>query len=161
MNVKPSKRFSCRIFRPRPQGPESCEIGVCRGYNPTMDLEWLRQECLSLPHTTEHLRWEDYLVFKVGGKMYAIASFEPGETWLSLKSTDEDFYSLADGENVIPAPHLARAKWIALTSNTALPPAEVQRLLRQAHSLIFAKLPRKTQEKLTKKAGGPARTRKK
>jgi len=95
--------------------------------------------------------WEDHLVFKVGGKMYAITSFEPGETWLSLKCTDEDFYGLADGENVIPAPYLARAKWLALTSNTALPPAEVQRLLRQSHELVFSKLPRKTRERLGKK----------
>jgi predicted DNA-binding protein (MmcQ/YjbR family) len=122
-----------------------------------MDLEWLRRECLLLPHTTEHVRWEERLVFKVGGKMYAVTSFEPSGVWLSVKSSDEDFYGLVDDENVIPAPYLARAKWIALTSNRALPPAEVQRLLRQAHALVFAKLPKRMREKLSKKAARPAR----
>ena len=126
--------------------------GAVYGYNRSMDLEWLRCECLSLPHTTEHVAWEEHLVFKVGGKMYAVTSFEPGPTWLTVKASEEDFYNLPDGENVIPAPYLARAKWISLTSNRALPPAEVQRLLRQAYRLVFAKLPKKTQQKLTPKS---------
>jgi len=77
--------------------------------------------------------------------------------WLSVKCSDEDFYGLVDAENVIPAPYLARAKWIALASPRALPPAEVERLLRQAYALVFAKLPRKTREKLSRKATRPAR----
>lgn len=122
-----------------------------------MDVEWLRRECLSLPHTTEHVRWEDHLVFKVGGKMFAITSFEPPGMWLSVKCSEEDFYGLVDGENVIPAPYLARARWIALASPRALPPAEVERLLRQAHALVFAKLPKRTRERLSKQASRPAR----
>lgn len=125
-----------------------------------MDIEWLRQQCLSLPHTTEHVVWEDHLVFKVGGKMYAVTSFEPTRTWLSLKCSDEDFFSLTEHEDVIPAPYLARAKWIALLNNTALPPPEVKRLLRQAHDLVFAKLPRKTLEKLDKNSVRAGRRRK-
>ena len=124
---------------------------------PVMDLDWLRKECLALPHTTEHVQWENHLVFKVGGKMYAVASFEPGPVWLSVKASDDDFYGLPDGERVIPAPYLARAKWIALTSNTSLPPDEVRRLLRQAYELVFAKLPRKTQQSRSKKSLTSAR----
>lgn len=128
---------------------------------PTVVLDWLRKECLALPHTTEHVVWQDHLVFKVGGKMYAVTSFEPGPNWLSLKCTDEDFYGLVDHENVIPAPYLARAKWIALTSNRALPAPEVQRLLRQAHSLIFAKLPGRTRERLSKSPAVSTRKKRK
>ena len=37
-----------------------------------MSIDWLRAFCLSLPHTTEQIQWGDNLVFKVGGKMYAV-----------------------------------------------------------------------------------------
>ncbi len=34
----------------------------------------------SLPHATEQVQWEDNLVFKVGGKMFAVAALEPDAT---------------------------------------------------------------------------------
>ncbi len=37
-----------------------------------------------------------------------------------------------------PAPYLARAKWVQLTSNDALPDAELAAYLDQAHALIVA-----------------------
>jgi len=113
-----------------------------------MDIDWLRAHCLSLAHTTEKLQWGDALVFKVGGKMYAVVSLEPDETWLSFKSSPEDFAALTERPGVVPAPYLARAQWVALETETALPRAELQRLLATAHSLIFAKLPKRTQSQL-------------
>jgi predicted DNA-binding protein (MmcQ/YjbR family) len=37
-----------------------------------MNVEWVRRYCLALPHTTEEILWGDDLVFKIGGKMYAV-----------------------------------------------------------------------------------------
>jgi predicted DNA-binding protein (MmcQ/YjbR family) len=115
-----------------------------------MDLEWLRKECLSLPHTTEHVVWEDHLVFKLGGKMYALTSFEPPGAWLALKCTDDDFAELVERPDIIPSPYLARAKWISVKTNRALVPNEVKRLLRQSYDLVWAKLPKKTRASLEK-----------
>ena len=36
-----------------------------------MDLEAIRKFCLSLPHATEGIQWEDDLLFRIGGKMFA------------------------------------------------------------------------------------------
>ena len=115
-----------------------------------MNIEWVREFCLSLPHTTEHLQWEIDLVFKVGGKMFAVVPTEPGRLWMSMKCSSEEFAELIERPGIIPAPYLARAKWVALESEDALPRAEVQKLLRTAHALVFAKLPKKAQEKLTR-----------
>src|SRR5271169_4564426 len=115
-----------------------------------MDIEWLRKECLSLPHTTEHVVWEDHLVFKVGGKMYALTSFEPPGAWLALKCTDDDFAELVELPDIVPSPYLARAKWISVKTNRALVPNEVKRLLRQSYDLVWAKLPKKTRASLEK-----------
>lgn len=127
-----------------------------------MSIDWLRGFCLSLPHTTEQVQWEDALVFEVGGKMYAVASLEPGENWLSLKCSDEEFVELVERPGIFPAPYLARAHWIALESEDTLPRTELQQLLTRAHALIFAKLPRKTRAALARKtAASPGRGRNK
>jgi predicted DNA-binding protein (MmcQ/YjbR family) len=116
-----------------------------------MDVDWVREYCLSLPHTTEKVQWEDDLVFKVGEKMYAVAALEPGSHWLSFKSAPEEFAVLVDRPGVVPAPYLARAHWVALEADAALSRAEIERLLSQAYSLVFAKLPKKTQSQLLAK----------
>jgi predicted DNA-binding protein (MmcQ/YjbR family) len=109
-----------------------------------MDIEWLRRYCMALPHTTESVQWES-LVFKIAGKIYAVAALEPGDTWLSFKCSPEDFADLCEREGVIPAPYLARAQWVALETEDALPRAELKGLVRKAYDLVFAKLPKKTQ----------------
>jgi predicted DNA-binding protein (MmcQ/YjbR family) len=124
-----------------------------------VDIAWVRQYCLSLPHTEEKVQWEDNLVFKVGGKMFAIAALEPGAPWLSFKCSAEEFAGLVERPGVIPAPYLARAQWVALETEGALPREEIKRLLREAHDLIFAKLSRKTQAVLLRGRPGNATSR--
>jgi predicted DNA-binding protein (MmcQ/YjbR family) len=114
-----------------------------------MTLDWVRRLCLSLAHTTETVEWGSDLVFKVGGKMYAVTPLEPAPVWLSLKCTPEDFGELTQQPGVIPAPYMARASWIALETEDALPVTEIKRLLRQSYGLVLAKLPKKTREALS------------
>lgn len=113
-----------------------------------MTIDWLRDFCLSLPHTTEQIQWGDNLVFKVGGKMYAVTALEPAAHWLSLKCSGEDFAELIERPGINPAPYLARAHWVAIESEDTLPRAELQQLLTRAHALVFAKLSKKTQTAL-------------
>src|SRR6202453_160933 len=113
-----------------------------------MDIDWLRKYCLAIPHTTEQAQWENSLVFKVGGKMYAVAALEPGRHWLSLKCSPEDFAELVERPGLFPAPYLARAYWIALETPSALPVTELGKLLSAARDLVFAKLPQKQQSAL-------------
>ena len=47
-----------------------------------------------------------------------------------------------------PAPYLARAKWVQLVGNNALPDAELTAYLAQAHALIVAKLTKKLRSQL-------------
>ena len=114
-----------------------------------MSVDWLRRFCLSLAYTTETVQWGSDLVFKVGGKMYAVTPLEPAPVWLSLKCTPDDFAELTQREGVIPAPYMARACWIAVENEDALPVAEIKRLLRQSYGLVFAKLAKKTRAALS------------
>jgi predicted DNA-binding protein (MmcQ/YjbR family) len=118
-----------------------------------MNLDQLRKLCLSLPGVTEQIQWGDDLLFKVGGKMFAVTRLEPAKVWLSLKANPEHFAELTERPGVIPAQYLARAKWIALESPDAVPNAELSQLLRESYELVLAKLPRKMRESVAK---GPA-----
>lgn len=117
-----------------------------------MNVDWLRSLCLSFPRATEHVQWGNALVFKVAGKMFAVTSLEPARTWLSFKATDESFAELTERPGIIPAPYLARAKWVALETKEALSSAELSELLRISYGLVVAKLPRKTREALSRPA---------
>ena len=37
-----------------------------------MDIDTFRELCLSFPHATEKLQWEEELCFKVGAKIFAM-----------------------------------------------------------------------------------------
>ncbi len=113
-----------------------------------MILDSVRRYCMSLPHTTETVQWGSDLVFKIGGKMYAVAATEPARVCLSFKCSAEDFAELTERPDIIPAPYLARAQWAALESEDALTAAELKRQLRRAYDLVLAKLPKKTQAAL-------------
>ena len=111
-------------------------------------IEWLRPFCLSFPHATESLQWEA-LVFKVAGKIFAIAALEPERHVLSIKCAEERFAEMIECPGVSPAPYLARAKWIAFESEDALPHQQLRSLIRESYDLVFAKLPRNAREELT------------
>jgi len=108
---------------------------------------------MSLPHATEHVQW-DNLVFKIGGRMFAIAVLEPPEQsmshCLSLKCSAEAFVELVERPGIVPAPYLARAHWVALESVDAVPRPELERMLREAYEMVIAKLPKQAQAELGK-----------
>jgi predicted DNA-binding protein (MmcQ/YjbR family) len=122
-----------------------------------MKIDSLRDLCLSFPYTTEHVQWGNHLVFKVAGKIYAVAALEIGPTWLMFKCSPEIFADLTERQGIIPAPYLARAKWVALETQDALPAAEIASLLRTSYDLVFAKLPRNLCERLA--SNPPAKSR--
>jgi predicted DNA-binding protein (MmcQ/YjbR family) len=112
-----------------------------------MDIDWLRKICLGFPGVTEQLQWGNHLLFKVAGKMFAIASLEPAPVCLTFKCSDESFAELTERPKIIPAPYLARAKWAALEASDALTRGELQELLHTSYQLVFAKLPKRAQER--------------
>ena len=113
-----------------------------------MTIDWIREQCLALPHVTEDVKWENNLVFSIGDKMFALTGLEPGEVWLSFKASPEVFAELSERPGIRPAPYLARAQWLAVERLNVLDPGELRQLLRQSYDLIFAKLTKKRQREL-------------
>ena len=113
-----------------------------------MNLTRLRELCLSFPGATEQIQWGADLVFKVGGKMFCVACTEVAPNVMSFKCDDEQFAELCEREGIIPAPYMARAKWVALERWDTLDDRELKPLIEHAYTLIKLKLPRKTQADL-------------
>jgi predicted DNA-binding protein (MmcQ/YjbR family) len=107
-----------------------------------MNLERVREFCLSLPHATENVQWGNDLVFKIGGKMFTVASLDAAETKLSFKCTPEEFAELVEQDGIKPADYVARYHWVTLLRWDALPDREIRRLIQQSFEMVRSKLPR-------------------
>jgi predicted DNA-binding protein (MmcQ/YjbR family) len=110
-------------------------------------LDWLRRYCLTFPQATESVQWEA-LVFKVAGKMFAVAALEPGKSFLTIKCPPEKFDELLERPGIAPAPYLGRAKWIALEDPDAVSQRELKAMITDSYDSVVAKLPKKTREAL-------------
>jgi predicted DNA-binding protein (MmcQ/YjbR family) len=119
-----------------------------------MDAEQARAFLLTLPHAAETLQWGDNLVFwvgdkSIGGKMFALVNLSAdAHGVISFAAGPERALELLEMEGFYPAPYLARAHWVATADWSVLRLAEWQAELRNAHAVIFAKLPKRTREML-------------
>lgn len=120
-----------------------------------MTLERVRAICLAFPHATEQIQWGNNLVFKIGGKMFAIANLEPAghSNALAFKCSPEEFSELVEREDVVPAPYLARAWWVSLAKFDILSGIELSRRLRDSYDLVVAGLPRRVQVGIGNESG--------
>src|SRR5215217_2005696 len=112
-----------------------------------MNIDSLRLFCKKLPGTTEDIKWGNDLCFSVGGKMYCVSSLEPPFK-IAFKVKDEEFEELSNREGFIPAPYMARAKWVLVTDRSKLHKKEWESYIRQSYELIKSKLTKKLRQEL-------------
>lgn len=113
-----------------------------------MDFEKAKALCLTFPGCTEDVKWESNLVFSVGEKMFAVTDAGRAPGGFGFKVDEERFLELTDRPGIIPAPYLARAKWVYVENSKALSDKEAAALLRRSYELVFAKLTKKLQREL-------------
>lgn len=119
------------------------------------NVEAMRACCLSFPHATERVQWEDHLLFCIADKMFAMYSLNTASAnILSFKCDPETFAELTEKEGIIPAPYLARYHWVALQHGHPLGRKQLEGYLRESYEMVRAKLPRKLRDGL----GGEAQT---
>lgn len=108
----------------------------------TKEQNTLLDFCRKLAGVTEDVKWDNDLVFSVGGKMFAVFGLPDLEP-LSFKVEPTLFPVLTRRPNIIPAPYLAKHSWISLASADVLPRKELEELLRESHALVAQKLSKK------------------
>jgi predicted DNA-binding protein (MmcQ/YjbR family) len=117
-----------------------------------MDIESVRTLCLSLPHVTENVQWGNDLLFKIGGKIFAVVNLDQATpNRLSFKCEPEKYSELIDQENIIPAPYMARYNWVTLQRFDAIEEPELKNLLKKSYNMVFSKLSKSLKNQLDKK----------
>jgi predicted DNA-binding protein (MmcQ/YjbR family) len=107
-----------------------------------MQIETLQKFCLSLPAVTEDIKWDNDLCFSVGDKMFCVASLEPPFK-CSIKVPDEVFDELSVTDGFMPAPYMARAKWVTVTKSSVLGKKDWEKYIKQSYDLVKMKLTKK------------------
>ncbi|MFL5772150.1 MAG: MmcQ/YjbR family DNA-binding protein [Flavisolibacter sp.] len=112
-----------------------------------MDIDQLRKLCMSFKGVTEDIKWGNDLCFSIGGKMFCVASLNPPFS-CSFKVKDDEFEELSITEGFIPAPYMARAKWVKVTQPSKLGKKEWNHYIRQSYELKKNSLTKKVKKEL-------------
>ena len=114
-----------------------------------MNIEKLRKFCLSMPGTTEDIKWGADLCFCVGEKMFCVTGADSSSGGVSIKCTPEKFDELIEREGIDPAAYVGRYKWVHIADLDAVTPNELRDLIAQSYRLVFDKLPPKVKKTLS------------
>ena len=80
-----------------------------------MDIELLREECLSLPYVEEKFPFDEYtLVFYVGSKLFALTDLQTPNS-VNLKCDPEQAIELRERYmGIVPGYHMNKKHWNTL-----------------------------------------------
>jgi predicted DNA-binding protein (MmcQ/YjbR family) len=115
-----------------------------------MDLAKFREYCLSKPEATEGTPFgPDVLVFKVGGKIFALASLDEVPATANLKCDPDLALELRDRyEQVTAGYHMNKKHWNTVEIESGIPDVELRKMIDHSYELVVKSLPRKAREKL-------------
>ena len=111
-----------------------------------MTLETARDLCLSLPGVDESTPFgPEALVYKVGGKMFALLMPDELPVRMNLKCDPERALELRDRhESILPGYHMNKKHWNTLVLDGSLPANLVRELVEHSFDLVVASLPVKS-----------------
>ncbi|MGP6601792.1 MmcQ/YjbR family DNA-binding protein [Ornithobacterium rhinotracheale] len=114
-----------------------------------MHIDQVRDLCLKLPFAEESMPFgKDVLVFKVGGKMFALLSLIPDRRWINLKAEPGEVLRLKEEFSaVMPAYHMNKKHWISVNFEE-ISPRDLADWVQQSYDLVKAKLPLKIRKNL-------------
>ena len=117
-----------------------------------MNLADVCAHCLSLPCVEETTPFgPDTLVYKVGGKMFALASPDEYPPRINLKCDPERALELRDRyEEITPGYHMNKRHWNTLDLGGRLSNKLVLELIDHSYQLVVASLPKKVREGMGK-----------
>ena len=109
-----------------------------------MDLAEFREYCLMKAGATEGTPFgSDVLVFKVGGKMFALAALDEVPTTVNLKCDPDLALDLRDRhEQIKPGYHMNKKHWNTIEIEGGIPAVELRRMIDHSYELVVNNLPR-------------------
>jgi len=112
-----------------------------------MNIEELRDYCLSIKNVTEDMPFKDeYLIFKVFGKWFAVIPLNDYELNISVKCDPAKAIELRERYNCIePAWHFNKKYWNSIMLNRDMNDESVKYWIRHSVEEVVKKLPKKMQ----------------
>lgn len=109
-----------------------------------MDIEAVRDYCLSLPLVTEDFPFDETtLVFRIGSKIFAMMDLERTE-WFVLKCAPEYAIELRERyPEIAPAWHMNKKHWNQLNLFGSLPDELVCSLICHSYNEVVKKMPKR------------------
>ena len=103
-----------------------------------MDLEQFREYCLGKSHITESAPFgPNVLVFKVGGKIFALAALDEVPTRVNLKCDPDLALELRDRyEQVTPGYHMNKKHWNTVEIESGIPDGELRKMIDHSYDLV-------------------------
>ena len=110
-----------------------------------MTYEEFNAFCRALPATTYVVQWGGSHVWKVDGKVFAIASGQDNKPSFTFKVNDIAYEMLKDRPGLRPAPYLASRgmKWIQHFAKPGLSGVALRDYIRQSHFIVSQGLSKK------------------
>lgn len=116
-----------------------------------MTYEEYNRFCASLMATSHVVQWGGADVWKVGGKVFAIAGWTSGgEPGFTFKTSEMAFEMLREQPGLRPAPYLASRgfKWIQHYEQPGLNDDDLKAYIAESHRLVSLGLSKKKQREL-------------
>lgn len=111
-----------------------------------MDVEEIRGYCLKKYGVSESFPFDDVtLVFKVGGKMFALLSLD-GELSINLKCDPEKALELRERYPfVVPGYHMSKVHWNTIMVKSSVSDQQLKEWIDDSYNLVFGSLSKKIQ----------------
>ena len=116
-----------------------------------MNIEELRDYCLSKPHLTESFPFDkETLVFKVGEKLFALIGLEHHPAAVNLKCDPDKALELRDTyPEIIAGYHMSKKHWNTIYIQDAeLQPKFLLELIDHSYDMVVKGMPKKLRETL-------------
>mgnify|MGYP002865838952 CR=1 FL=1 len=109
-----------------------------------MNIEELREYCLSKPFTSESFPFDETtLVFKVKNKMFALTDIERNLS-INLKCDPGKAIQLRERyDAVLPGYHMNKRLWNTVMLDGRLNDAQIREWIDDSYKLVIEKLPKK------------------
>jgi predicted DNA-binding protein (MmcQ/YjbR family) len=109
-----------------------------------MDLARFRDYCLRKSHVTESTPFgADVLVFKVCGKIFALAALDEVPTRVNLKCDPDLALDLRDRyEQVTPGYHMNKRHWNTIEIEGSVPDPELRKMIDHSYDLVANRVPK-------------------
>jgi predicted DNA-binding protein (MmcQ/YjbR family) len=109
-----------------------------------MDLAEFREYCLRKPGACEETPFgPDVLVFKVGGKMFALAALNAVPPTVNLKCNPDLALDLRDRyAQITPGYHMNKKHWNTIEIDRGIPAVELRRMIDHSYELVVESLPK-------------------